>query len=53
MIQEEQKMKVQNCCANCEYAKDYTGFDDFLCTSCGYQQRAEQYDCESFKPRED
>lgn len=50
---EERKMKVQNCCANCDYADDYTGTDDFYCASCGWWQRAEQYDCESFKPRED
>ena len=52
MVQKEQKIKMKNCCANCNYAKGYTGFNDFWCASCGYQQRAEQYNCESFKPKE-
>lgn len=53
MTREEQKMKVQNCCANCDYARDYTGSDDFLCASYGCMQRAEEYDCKSFKPRKE
>lgn len=53
MTKEERKAKVQNCCANCDYAEDHTGFDDFFCTSCNYWRRTEQYNCKSFKPKTD
>ena len=46
-------MKIENCCKNCENAKNYSGFEDFTCKASGYMQRAEQYDCKDFIPRKD
>ena len=36
-----------------DYAKDYTGTDDFYCKSYNCGMRAEQYNCESFKSKTD
>lgn len=53
-IEEEQENEFpkdnDNCCKNCIYARGYTGYDDFYCDYCDCGQRAEQYDCENFKP---
>ena len=44
------RFKVKNCCENCVYATNYTGYDDFTCGSCGSMIRAERFDCNDFKP---
>lgn len=44
------RFKVKNCCENCVYATNYTGYDDFTCGSCGSMIRAERFDCKDFKP---
>ena len=44
------RFKVKNCCENCRYATNYTGYDDFVCGHCGSMIRAERFDCEYFKP---
>lgn len=44
------RFKVKNCCENCKYATNYTGYDDFVCGHCGSMLRAERFDCEYFKP---
>lgn len=44
------RFKIKNCCENCRYATNYTGYDDFVCGHCGSMLRAERFDCEYFKP---
>lgn len=43
--------KIQNCCKNCIYAENYTGYDDFDCVQLDYMIRAERFDCDHFKPK--
>ena len=38
-----------NCCKNCIYAREYTGYDDFYCDYYDCGRRAEYYNCENFK----
>lgn len=44
------RFKVKNCCENCRYATNYTGYNDFVCGHCGSMLRAERFDCKYFKP---
>lgn len=43
------RFEIKNCCENCRYATNYTGYDDFVCGHCGSMLRAERFDCEYFK----
>lgn len=38
----------ENCCRNCIYAKDYTGYEAFYCVAYGCCIRGEQYNCKEF-----
>lgn len=42
------RFEIKNCCENCRYATNYTGYDDFVCGHCGSILRAERFDCEYF-----
>lgn len=44
------RFKLKNCCENCRYATNYTGYNDFVCGHCGSMLRVERFDCKYFKP---
>ena len=45
------RFKIKNCCENCVYATNYTGYDDFDCSQLDHMIRAEKFDCDYFKPK--
>ena len=45
------RFKIKNCCENCVYARNYTGYDDFHCIKLDNIIRAEKFDCDCFKPK--
>lgn len=45
------RFKIKNCCENCVYATNYTGYDDFDCSQLDRMIRAEKFDCDYFKPK--
>ena len=45
------RFKIKNCCENCVYATNYTGYDDFDCSKLDHMIRAEKFDCDYFKPK--
>lgn len=42
----------ENCCKNCFYAEDYSGYDDHFCKILNHGIRAEVYDCDKFRESE-
>lgn len=44
------RFNIKNCCGNCVYATNYTGYDDFDCSQLDHMMRAERFDCDYFKP---
>ena len=44
---------MNNCCENCKYADNYTGYYDFYCLQYKCVIRGEQINCEGFGFKED